>query len=81
MVNPNYIVIYTSMVNPKPGGRGTNNRIGPMTQDRFLITSIFNNQLKWRNSETILRGTDPIVSATAPWGSMHEAPIVTLTVQ
>ena len=25
-----------------------------------------NNQLKWRNLGTILRGTDPTVSATAP---------------
>ena len=28
---------------------------------------IFNNQLKWRNSGTILRGTDPTVNATASW--------------
>ena len=33
------------------------------------------------NLGTILPGTDPTVSATAPGGRMHEAPIVKLTVQ
>ena len=28
---------------------------------------IFNNQWKWRNSGMILRGTNPTISATAPW--------------
>ena len=30
-----------------------------------------NNQLNWHNLGTILRGTDPTVSATAPWCQQH----------
>ena len=34
---------------------------------QFFWLFIFNDRWKWRNSGTILRGTDPTVSATAPW--------------
>ena len=40
-------------------------RIGPKLR-QFDWLFIFNNQWKWRNLGTILRGTDPTISATAP---------------
>ena len=56
----NYLAVVALTIGSVP------RRIVPkLRQFQWLL--IFNNQLKWRNLGTILRGADPTVSAAAPW--------------